>query len=85
MDIKTFRDLWYDDRLDEVLSEADPSWRHGCYMHEVYRNPENNTYWSVNYQRSGDGEYNGLREGDFDLQQVEPYEEVVTVTKYRVI
>jgi hypothetical protein len=69
--------------VDEV---ADTSWRHGCYMTTVYRRISDNTFWQVNWQVSGDGETNSIRDREISSQnitQVEPYD--VTVVKYRRI
>lgn len=77
---------YYDenDDLELVWDDADPSWRHGCYMTSVFKRKSDNTYWSVSWRRSGDGEYNSLREGDIDetyISEVEPYS--VTIIEYR--
>lgn len=71
----------YNEELELVHTEADPSWRHGCYIYEVYNRESDNTFWAVNYRRSTDGETNALREGLADVKEVEPYE--VTRTEYR--
>jgi hypothetical protein len=71
-----------DEDLDHVYREIDDSWRHGCYVYEVYHREEDDTYWGVSYERSGDGEWNGLREGTADVRQVWPVTETITVTKY---
>lgn len=85
MNKQKFRDLWYDDQIDLVESEADTSWRHGCYMSEVYKELDSETYWRVDYQLSGDGEWHSISELAFDIVQVEPYTETVVLTKYNVI
>lgn len=66
------------DTFEEVSSHADPSWRHGCYMTDVYRRKSDGTFWQVSYRRSGDGETCGLREGDGDVVQVTPVTKTVT-------
>jgi hypothetical protein len=74
------------DDFEFVNEEADPSWRHGCYMTTVYKRLSDQTYWSVNWQLSGDGEYNSIRDkeiSDMDIYQVEPYEQVIT--SYRAV
>lgn len=75
------------DVLEEILecvsSDADPSWRHGNNMTDVYRRESDGTFWQFCYQRSGDGEWNGLRENAYGVTRVEPYTE--TVTKYRPV
>ena len=70
------------DKLKRVHSEADPSWRHGCYMYEVYHREVDDTYWAVNYNLSGDGETNGLREGECDIDQVKRVVETVEQVGY---
>lgn len=82
MNRKEFRDLWMDDRLEEVDSHADPSWRHGCYMTDVFLHTETGKYYRASYQRSIDGEYNGIREGNAWVVEVTPVTKTVTVTEY---
>lgn len=79
---------WQEDNEDivAVLDEADPSWRHGCYMTTIFRRLSDGTFWSVSWQKSGDGEYNSLRDGDCydsDVSQVWPHE--VTTIEYRSV
>lgn len=69
--------------LESVLRELDDSWRHGCYVYEVFKRKSDDTFWAVNYQESGDGEYNGIREGDAQIEQVWPHEKVVTTIEYK--
>ena len=66
-----------------VYEEIDDSWRHGSYVTQYFYDEIHKTYWQVVYQRSTDGEYNGLSDKDFFLTEVEPYE--TTVTRYRKI
>lgn len=73
----TCYDIW-NEKLEKVSSTSDPSWRHGCYMEEVYKR-EDETYWSVGYRRSTDGETNELREGLATIFQVWPKSRMVTV------
>ena len=63
-----------------VLTEADPSWRHGCRMAEVFMRQTDGTFWQVTYRKSTDGETNELREGLAKITQVEP--RTVKVVKY---
>jgi hypothetical protein len=79
----TAEQLLDEDGLKSVHREADDSWRHGCYISEVFHRNSDNTYWMVNYRLSHDGETNGLRDGDYSLDQVEPFEK--TVTDYRKV
>ena len=78
----TCEELW-NEELESILRETDDSWRHGCYVYEVFVRESDNTYWQANYQRSADGETNGLREGVADIFQVEPVE-VKTIAYHRV-
>lgn len=81
MNNANFRELWEDDQLELIESKSDPSYRHGCYRDEVYKDPDG-FYWSVKYTVSGDGEENGIRDGEFYIQEVYPVEEMVKVTKW---
>jgi hypothetical protein len=74
-------DLLEDVGLKSVSQEADNSWRHGCYISPVFHRESDNTYWMAKYRLSHDGETNGLGDGDYSLNQVEPFEK--TVTDYR--
>ena len=67
----------------EVDRESDNGWRHGTYETAVYKRESDGTFWQASYQRQTDGEYNGLRDGDAEITQVEPFEE--TVTSYRPV
>lgn len=72
-----------EDAIVKVLSDADPSWRHGCYMREVFHRTSDNTHWEARYHRSTDSETDTLRDGTAAITQVEPYS--VTVTKYKKV
>jgi hypothetical protein len=76
------KDDVYAEQIELVESHADPSWRHGCYMREVYHRASDDTYWQVSYQRTGDGEYNSLRDGDAEFERVYPVSKIVTITTY---
>lgn len=80
-----FRELWFDDALDLVSPGAYDSWRNGCYCNEVFKDLATGKFWNVQYTKSDDGEEHGLREGDFELHEVEPYEETITVTYFRLV
>lgn len=71
-----------EEELESVEREIDNSWRHGCYIYEVYRRQSDDTYWAVSYRLSTDGETNELREGSAEISQVFPVTETITVTKY---
>ena len=74
-----------EDRLKKVHRESDDSWRHGCRIYEVYHRESDDTYWAVNYNLQTDGEYNGLRENDYTIEQVERIEETVVQVSYKGI
>lgn len=83
MDAETFRDKWREEELEEVLEELDDSWRHGNYVYAVYRDPETEMFWAINYQVDGTGDYHTLRDGDADAPtRVYPHEKVVTTVEY---
>ena len=84
MDKLTTDDIMNDELgLESVERELDDSWRHGCYVCEVFKRKSDDTFWVVNYQESGDGEYNGIREGEADIDQVWAHETVVTTVEYK--
>lgn len=66
------------DVLDEVYEEMDRDvygpWRHGRYDYRVVYREEDNTYWRFVYPVGSNQDYNGLREGDYEVDQVESYE-----------
>jgi len=64
-----------------VFRELDDSWRHGCYVTEVFK--INDKFYEVDYRKSEDGEYNGLHEGEFEVIEVEPVTETRVVTTYK--
>jgi len=75
MDKPTHEELC--DVLESVHREADDSWRHGSIVHQVFKRPEDNTYWAATYRLSSDGETNELRDEDCDIVQVKPIEKTV--------
>lgn len=56
--------------IEEVHSNADSSWRYGCYMYKVFNRVIDGTFWGVKYRISWDGETDGLRDGDAKIAQV---------------
>ena len=76
-----FKELWSEEQMELVHREADDSWRHGSNITEVYKT-DTGEFWEVRYQKSGDGEYHGIRESIFSLTQVVRVTETVVVTKY---
>lgn len=82
--IKPTVDDWRNEIIESVLREDDPSWRHGNYVYEVFFRDVDNTYWAINYQVSGDGEYHSLRDGeDTDFEQVFKHVNIIPVTTYK--
>ena len=73
----------YPDR-DYILveKEADPSWRHGCYMSSTWKRKSDNTFWFSSYRVSTDDETNELRDGECDIIRVYPVTKTVQVTEY---
>lgn len=78
IEIPTCEQLCEEDGFERVHREADPSWRHGSYVTDVYRRTKDNTYWQASYCLSGDGETNELREGLADILQVVPVQKTIT-------
>lgn len=78
----TKEEFMEEEGLEKVSSEADPGWRHGCYMSVVYSRSSDNTFWQVCFRLSGDGEYHGIEENEFEVYRVVPKE--VTTTIYVV-
>ena len=78
MDKATCEEIYDGDGFECVDQEADNSWRHGCYMSEVYKRESDNTYWLACYRLSTDGEVNELGDGDAAITRVYP-REVTTV------
>lgn len=68
-------------KLRPIRRDSEP-WRHGTYETYVYKR-DDGTYWQATFERSTDGEVNGLRSGDADIVRVYPHE-VVTI-EYRVM
>ena len=85
MNKEEFYEKWadVDGELEEVFRDLDDSWRHGNRVTSVFKIDEK--YYEVKYNMSGDGEYNGLREKEFTIIEVEPYEEIVRTIKYKKI
>lgn len=83
MDKNKFKELWMNDEVESLEKEVDDGWRHGNYVYEIfkYKPDENSTpiYYSVSYCQSGDGEYHGIRENDFEIERVFPHKKVIEV------
>lgn len=76
--IPTQEQLW-NEELDSVHQEM-AGWRHGYAYTTVFYRESDDTYWSVEYRASTDGDTNGLRDGDYTIEQVVPMP--VTKTEY---
>ncbi len=79
MDKPTCQQICDEELDDPVLVEDDTSWRHGYHRYAVYHRKEDNTFWSVNYRASTDGETNELREGTAKITEVTPVQKTITV------
>lgn len=82
-DNPTCEQLSNGDGVSRVHREADPSWRHGSYMTDVFHRVADDTYWLASYRLSTDGETNELRDGGAEITQVKPVQK--TVTAYEAI
>lgn len=81
MNKEQFIQLWQDNYLEEVYEEIDDSWRHGNNMVTVFKD-EDGRYWEAHYRVSGDGEYHGIRDNEFEFFEVKPVKKVVEITEY---
>lgn len=72
-----------DDMFPTVHEHFDNDWRHGGTQTIVVFREEDQTYWRYVYRLSTDGEYNGLKENDYIVEQVEPV--VVQKTDYKPV
>lgn len=81
MNKEQFKALWEDFSLEEVHEEIDDSWRHGVNKVTVFKD-EDGRYWEAHYRVSGDGEYHGIRDDDFEIFEVTPVKKVVEITEY---
>lgn len=75
----TCEDLWEEDGYERVHREVDDSWRHGCYVAQVFHREADDTHWCASYRVSTDGETNDLRDGLADIIQVRPEEKTIIV------
>jgi len=76
----TAEELLDEDGFEEVEREFDDDWRHGGTRNVVYRRESDDSFWSVAYRISTDGEFNGLREDEYSVFRVVPKQ--VTTTTY---
>ena len=75
----------FEDELTMVHDEIVEPWRWGDVWFEVYHRGVDDTYWSVCYRVSTDGETNELREGLADIHQVRPEKKVVETTEWMTV
>ena len=59
-----------DGLLESVRRTDQSGWRHGVDREEIFFRESDQTYWSVGYRVSTDGETHGLRDGDYTIYQV---------------
>ena len=76
----TCEELYDGKGFESVHRSTDDSWRHGCYVCQVFLRDSDNTYWMASYCLSNDGETNELRSGDAEISHVMPV--IRTVTEY---
>ena len=71
-----------DELLESVRRTDQSGWRHGVDREEIFYREEDQTYWSVGYRVSTDGETHGLRDGYYTIYQVKPVKvEVIDYVK----
>lgn len=81
MNKEKFFEMWQNDELISLGREIEDTWRHGNYILEYFKDSDDN-YYCASYMRSGDGEYHGLRENDFELYSVKPVVTTIVKTVY---
>ena len=77
-----FCEKWREGILEEVHSDADTSYRHGCYMNDVFKDLDTGKLWQVGYAVSGDGEQNGIRDGELFGPPIEVFPHKVESIAY---
>jgi len=79
--VPTNEELW-DEKLKSIKTTDESGWRHGVDREEIFFRGSDQTYWSVGYRVSTDGETHGLRDGDYTIYQVKPVKvEVIDYVK----
>ena len=81
VDCFQFRDMWRNEELEEVYETMDDSWRHGVNKTTVFKD-DDGRFWQADYRVSGDGEYHGIRDNEFEYEEVFPVTKTITVTEY---
>ena len=62
----------FNEELKSVKLTTTPGWRHGTDREEIFYRKEDDSYWSVGYRVSTDGETHELREGTATIFKVKP-------------
>ena len=83
----TQKELWAahcedSEDIESVQINNDTSYRHGCYVTEVFFRKTDATFWRINYTVDGTGDHNSLRDekASVDVGRVMP--EIVKETRY---
>lgn len=79
----TCEDLYNEDGFKSVHREIEDGYKTGHGVYEVFMRESDGTYWAVWYRAGSD--YNGLGEGEADIEQVEKKERVITETFFEKI
>lgn len=82
-----FKELWRNDQLQVVHEDIDDGWRHGTNHITVFEQysvegKPLGIFWEAGYQVSGDKEYHGIRENDFEFGEVFKHTRTVVETYY---
>ena len=82
MNKPTCEQLFDDDGVKSVKLTTTKGWRHGTDNEEIFHRIADDTYWSVGYRVSTDGETHELREGTATIFKVKPVKvEVIDYVK----
>ena len=75
----TLSELWDCDqeKLQLIFSDTVDKWRWGTIERDIYRRLSDDTYWSIYYRMSSDGETNEFRDGETEVTQVYPTTKVI--------
>ena len=72
MNKPTCKQIFNEDGFKSVKLTENSGWRHGVKREEIFYRESDDTYWSVVYRVSTDGETHELREGIATIFQVKP-------------
>jgi len=68
------------DILELVEEKILESTRWGYVQRDVYKREEDGTFWGVSFRvDSGDNDYRGLYDDEYDINQVYPKKKTITV------